>query len=334
MKQMEKSNINMPFAENQDENNIVKQEHSYGTIWEASECNMLQKTKKGSMLIAPFHDHRYTENVLILNPQTLKMLQRTPANGIWRLWDNYYAAFQKDMSYVDNITLYTISGKGLKKMKNLDLDMEYSFTTIERIIGSKKLKTIYLMEDYWVGIVPLYSSKRNDWASEEEIINAFVHDELQRMLICTLNKVIVYKLDDEGNISEEELYSIPLENEFVTSDLEGDLLTVVTITEKEEEEISCVFVSKFQVLENEWKCIQEEKYLVTLPFTEYDFQLLDGNKVLVCMSDHEPLMMLSVETGEMFYKKNVIGKFLQLDTKEGIVYLSSYTGLKKFSIHI
>jgi len=315
------------------ENSLIT-EHPYGTIWEASECNMLQKTSKGSFLIAPFHDHRFTFNVLVLNPQTLKIIDRLPANGIWKLWDNYYVAFQKDLDYVDNITLYNISGTGVKKMKNLALDMEYSFTKVQRIIGSKKLRTIYVMEDFWVGIVSIYSDKRNDWTSEDEILKAFIHEESQTMLICSDNMIKGFKLDDEGGIEEEEFTSISLKNTFVTADLQGDLLTVVTIDEKEAEEISCIFVAKYKLIENEWKCEQEEKYLVTIPFTEYDFQLLEGNKILVIMSDHDPLMMISMETGEMLYKKNVIGKFLQFDSKEESLYLSSFSGLKKLSVKV
>jgi len=312
-----------------------KRNHPYGVVWEGSECNILEPLPQGYLLIAPFHDHRYTYNVLVWDPRSLNILQKFAADRIWKLWDQYYVAFQKDMSYVDNLMIYMMTSKGLKKIKNVVLDMEYTFTNVLRILGSKLFKTIYVMEDYWVGAVEMNSSERSEWTSEEEILQAFLYEDLRLLAVCANSKIMMQKLDERGKIEDrEECYSIPLKFRFAKAYQDKNDLVVISLEELEDKDRNILYISKYTLEDEEFKVVQEETELGIIPFTEYDFEFLPNNRFLICMSDHEPLTIISLETGETVYNAQIVGKFFKLNPKDKSLFVSNYAALQKFQLEM
>jgi len=334
-KMEQKQNLLFPMASKKSDGNSVfdkKRHHPYGVVSEGSDCNILEPTSKGHLLIAPFYDHRFTYNVLVWDPKNLNILQKFAADRIWKLWDNLYVTFLKDTTYVDYLMIYMLTGKGIKKLKNVVLDMEYTFTNVLRILGSKLFKTIYVMEDYWVGAVEMNSTERSEWTSEEEIRQAHIHEDLRLFVVCTPSKIMMHKLDERGRIEDDECYSIPLKFQFAKSYQTKDELIVVSLEEQEASDIKILYISKYALKDEEFEVIQEEELLCIIPFTEYDFEFLPNYKFLVCMSDHEPLIIISMDTGVIVYKTQIVGKFFKVNPQENSLFISSYVALQKYKL--
>lgn len=91
--------------------------HNYGTVFEGSDCNMLINLKEGEILIAPFHNQHFRHQVLLWNPYNLQLLKSTNGDIVYKLWDNLYAVFHKNLTYFDDLHIYGLQSKGFKRIK-------------------------------------------------------------------------------------------------------------------------------------------------------------------------------------------------------------------------
>ena len=141
-------------------------------------------------------------------------------------------------------------------------------------------------------------------------------------------------LNENGNIEEDPVYTVSINHNFGVAYIKDDEITVVTYEEKEEEEVSKLYTSTYRLKSDTYENVGENRLLTMLPMTQYDYELIEGNKAVVCISDHEPLTVVSVETGEILYQSQIVGKVLKVDPREKSIFVSTYIALQKFPMDI
>lgn len=241
---------------------------------------------------------------------------------------------------IKSIMICIRTAKGMKKLKNLVLTSNFSQSLVHHVIGSKLFKAIYVMEDYRLCMMNIISNEQQEWASKEKIIQTMICEELSLLVICSDHKVMVYQLDEVGKV-QDLVCTIPLEYEFAVGCLECRELSIVTYekrisgvacSESDEDDDMNVYLSKFRLENKGYDTIQDGNILAELSQGDYRFEFVTGNKVIACFSEQKPLVLLSVNTGEVLLKQSMIGKVLKVHPKEGAIFISSESTIQKLNV--
>jgi len=314
--------------------------HEYGLVEEGSECNILESCRQGTLIIAPFRDRNYNHTVLVVNPRSLCILTKFSGSKLWRLWDNYFAVIIEGLPTIRNVAIFTISSKKFRKVKNVSLPSHFSTSLIRHILSCKLYKAIYIIEDFKLCMANIVSNVRQEWTSQDKILQGFICREMKALIICSSNKIFVYSLDSLGRV-KTVLYRIPFELEFGIACLENRELTLITYerraheivyAESDEENDLNIYLSRFRLDIKDFETCQKDFLLAEVPDTEYKFEFVSGNKALACISDQKPVIILSVSTGELLFKHSIIGNILKIHPKEEAIFISNESSLLRLNL--
>mmetsp|Transcript_34942 Transcript_34942/g.31486 ORF Transcript_34942/g.31486 Transcript_34942/m.31486 type:complete len:145 (+) Transcript_34942:264-698(+) len=117
---------------------------------------------------------------------------------VYRLWDNLYASFQKNMSYFDDFNIWAINSRGARKIKNVYFGDSYQYKNIVSAFGVKKHQVVFICEDFWIYSYNLKSEEVDSYSTENKSHEVIYNKEFDKILIGSDEGIEIIALDQDG----------------------------------------------------------------------------------------------------------------------------------------
>lgn len=311
----------------------IQRTHSSGIALEMSQSNILDD----HLLITPFYNITSTNNVLLWNKKTLRSLNKFQADGIWRLWDNYYAVIKNDLETLKTyLFIYLLTGKGMQRVKRVDLqnDTHNRSKEVHNVLGSKVFNSIYVIGTSWIGI---FSGKNFDFQGLLETFGSnkktFVNEDLKILGICYRGMIKIHPLTSTGMVSISS-YWIPLPHRFSDMYIENGILSLLTTHNESKRLPTSVYITRFKITNKNFEEIEEPKALLSVETTGFNVRFLFTNKLVIYMNGLKFSGIVSIDNGKVLGETPREGRLIKVDSKEHVVYISKVNVLKKMGLSL